>query len=430
MPEVLIIGAGLTGLSCAYHLRRPFLVLEKGEKPGGLCGSVTKDGFTFDYTGHFLHLRDPYAEKLVKRLLKTNRKKIKRNAWIYAQDVFLRYPFQANLHALPERVRDECVDTFLHKPASAPGNDFYHWSLSTFGSGITRYFMKPYNEKLWTVPATKLTTEWEGPFVPKPSARDILQGAREQRDKDFGYNVFFHYPARGGSQSLIDVFARPVLPHVRCSCAAKSIDIARKTVTTGEGKTLSYDRLVSTQPLIELVRRIRTVPPAVARAAEKLSWNSVLCCNLGIRHASQERFAGGRHWIYFPDKEYSFYRVGVYSNVLPSLAPRGCASVYVEISYRPGKPPSPASALIDIEAQLRRCGVLTGADRIETVDMRPIPFAYVIYDRHRSGAVEVIQSFLKAHDIHSIGRYGAWEYSFMERSILDGKATAELLNGK
>ena len=55
---ILIVGAGLAGLSAAYHLRgMPYKILEREREVGGLCRSYVKDGFTFDYTGHLLHFR-------------------------------------------------------------------------------------------------------------------------------------------------------------------------------------------------------------------------------------------------------------------------------------------------------------------------------------------------------------------------------------
>jgi oxygen-dependent protoporphyrinogen oxidase len=48
MPDVIVIGAGLSGLSCAWELRRQGLtsvVLESGEEPGGVIRSVRRDGF-------------------------------------------------------------------------------------------------------------------------------------------------------------------------------------------------------------------------------------------------------------------------------------------------------------------------------------------------------------------------------------------------
>ena len=69
--KTLILGAGLTGLAAAYFLKKPRerIVCEKNERPGGLCDSYTKDGFTFDMTGHLLHFRRPELKRLAKRLL-------------------------------------------------------------------------------------------------------------------------------------------------------------------------------------------------------------------------------------------------------------------------------------------------------------------------------------------------------------------------
>ena len=63
---ILILGAGLTGLSTGFHLGdREHLILEKESDVGGLCRSFLVDGFTFDLTGHLLHLRDEKIRQLV-----------------------------------------------------------------------------------------------------------------------------------------------------------------------------------------------------------------------------------------------------------------------------------------------------------------------------------------------------------------------------
>ena len=70
--DILILGGGLTGLSTAYHLQQrghtDYLLAERENAPGGLCRSIQKDGFTFDYSGHLLHLHTPYGKKLVRTL--------------------------------------------------------------------------------------------------------------------------------------------------------------------------------------------------------------------------------------------------------------------------------------------------------------------------------------------------------------------------
>src|SRR5262249_20102898 len=153
-----ILGGGLGGLSTAYHLERSgakvsFLIAEKNGVPGGLAGSVKKDGFIFDHTGHLLHLHDPYGKKLVLDLLKGNLATMNRSSWIYMRGAYTRYPFQANTFGLPQDVVEDCAVGFfrtIHRPRPvAAGLSFKEWSLRTFGEGISKHFMLPYNEKLW-----------------------------------------------------------------------------------------------------------------------------------------------------------------------------------------------------------------------------------------------------------------------------------------
>ena len=70
MAEIIIIGAGLTGLSTAYHLEKQgftdFQIFEKENVPGGLLRSFKSNGFTFDFTGHLLHINNEYFYNFIK----------------------------------------------------------------------------------------------------------------------------------------------------------------------------------------------------------------------------------------------------------------------------------------------------------------------------------------------------------------------------
>jgi UDP-galactopyranose mutase len=108
-PPVVVVGAGPTGLSAAYHLGSDSLLLEKNKEVGGLCRSLTVNGFTFDYAGHIMFSNDPYVHEMYKKLLGENVHWQDREAWIFSKNVYTRYPFQGALYGLPSDVIKECI---------------------------------------------------------------------------------------------------------------------------------------------------------------------------------------------------------------------------------------------------------------------------------------------------------------------------------
>ena len=133
--KTLILGAGLTGLSTAYHLERQgqtdYLLLEQAAAPGGLCASRTVRGFTLDCGGHLLHLHTPYGKKLVRTLLKGNLLRRTRRAFIYTGTSRVPFPFQTHLYALPEKARQACVQGLLEAARQTPKTPktFKQWCL-------------------------------------------------------------------------------------------------------------------------------------------------------------------------------------------------------------------------------------------------------------------------------------------------------------
>src|ERR1035437_10134214 len=109
MMKTIIIGAGFAGLSAGHRLKKDYLILEKNERPGGLCRTDIVDGFTFDYTGHFLHLRKPETKKFILENSEVPLKSISRKASIYSHGVYTGYPYQVNSFGLPAEIISENV---------------------------------------------------------------------------------------------------------------------------------------------------------------------------------------------------------------------------------------------------------------------------------------------------------------------------------
>lgn len=429
----LILGAGLAGISTAYHLKnQPNVVVERESSIGGTARSFKVGKFTFDITGHLLHLHTPYTKKLIPKLLGNKFFSCVRKAWIFSKKTYTKYPFQASTHGLPQNVVRDCVlgfvDAYMENKLNNTDRsnlDFRSWCYRTFGSGIAEHFMIPYNEKLYQTPSSKMTTDWCGAFVPMPKLAEVIRGALEPQNQAFGYNTTFLYPKEGGIQSLAIAMARNVRD-IYLNTSVLKLDWKRKHATLSNGETIPYSSLVNSIPLLELLKLMGDLPPSIQKAKRSLRFASILCLNIGVDRSK----ISDASWVYFPEKIFPFYRVGFPMNFTPHVVPKGCSSMYVEVPMDLKKPFSKAKILRDVRQGLIESRILKHSDRFPVVQFIPVKYAYIIYDQHRQKALRTIFSFLKENDIQSIGRYGAWKYSFMEEAILDGKKAADsILNG-
>jgi protoporphyrinogen oxidase len=420
---IVILGAGMAGLSAAFHLKaKEFRIFEKEAEVGGLCRSVVHDGFTFDHTGHLLHLNDPYTQKLLNELLPDRLIRHQRRAAIYLKGSYIPFPFQANLWALPKDLTSECLIKFIraHSENAKGGDDFLSWIYQAFGTGIARHFMIPYNEKLWRIPLDEISLEWVDRFIPCPTLKEVIDGTLGVNPKGFGYNQEFFYPREGGIQILPQAFLAQVR-EVQLGKAVESIDIEKKVVRFQDRGETTYRTLLSSLPMDELLQRLESCPAEIKELGSGLRYVSVVNINLGV---GRERISD-HHWVYFPEPLYPFYRVGFLSNLSPHVAPKGTSALSVEVSYPPSAPPSLEKVREQTLAALVSCGILKKDDKILAEKTMFIKHAYVIYDRFRSKHLPRIIQFLHANEIHPLGRYGLWEYTTMEEAILQGKEAAE-----
>lgn len=431
---ILIVGAGLAGLSTAYHLTGvPYRLYERESEVGGLCRSYRKDGFTFDYTGHLLHFRQPQIKALVEQLLADKLQKHDRKSFIYSHRTYTEYPFQVNTHGLPPEVVRDClmgfISTLLHSASTSDPKDlcFKQWILENLGEGMAKHFMVPFNEKLWKVSLDELTSDWVSWLVPKPELKDVISGALGIKDKAFGYNPSFLYPASGGINVLPESFLSGITG-ATTNVELLEVDTKHRLARfhdrlNGTTRTEHYESLVSTIPVPELVRRCPDMPVHLKEAADGLRWVSVYNLNMAVAREQ----VSDKHWLYFPEPEFPFYRVGFPMNFSPSLGQPGCSSMYVEISHRPMEHQSIDQLAAQARAGLEQAGILHPSDNIVVSDVKDLHYAYVYFDRHRARAIPAILSELERRSIYSIGRYGRWEHTSMEDAIGQGKQLAERL---
>ena len=429
--NIIILGAGLAGLSAAWHLQRKgcdYQIFEKNAEAGGLCRSKkTPLEFTFDYTGHLLYFKNNYTFKLIKKLLGDNLARHQRDSWIFSRGIYTRYPFQANTYGLPSGVIKDCLLGLVkvrrlnrEKNNSNKTGNFEDWIFKTFGDGIARHFMFPYNRKFWTMEPRELTCQWLDGYIPVPTLEETLSGALSDFTKSFGYNQEFWYPLKGGIGKLTYAFQKQ-LKKIEMLKEVIGIDLKKRRVKFKDGKKIIFDRLISTLPLVEMARLVKSLPSDITASLARLRYTSIFNLNLGINRKS----ISDKHWIYFPEQKFIFYRVGFSSNFSSDLAFSDKSSLYTEVSYSKDKPIDKRKIAGRIVNDLIKSGIISKNDKIITRNTNNIKYGYVIYDKHHRQSTEAVSDFLAKNQIYSIGRYGRWRYMSMEDAILDGKQAAE-----
>jgi protoporphyrinogen oxidase len=424
---VVIFGAGLTGLSAAYHLTtKPTLLVERAEKVGGHARSERWNGHTFDVTGHWLHLRDSRVQALVARLFSPGEwVEIERRASVLSHGVLLPYPFQANLHGLPPEVVQECLVGFVEAREAAVKNgaeprNFEEYALARFGKGITRHFFVPYNTKLFGVHPNCLTPAWVSRYIPVPEVPEVIAGAIGLKQEGLGYNPRFLYPKKGGIDALPNALLLGIRKRARCelqtSTDVEEVDpFERRVKLDAIPDWIYYDALISTIPLPELIWRIPKAPADIQRLAKSLRCVKWRYLNV----ATRTRPPANYHWVYVPEDRYPFFRVGVFSNAAPTMAPPGAGSFYVELTDRTRTPNVP-----EILQALEHMGAITAVADVTLADLREVEYAYVVFDDAHDESTRTIHQWLKSVGICSCGRYGSWIYNSMEDSIIQGMEAA------
>ena len=422
----LIIGAGLTGLSAAYHLQNTdYLIFEKEYRVGGLCRSEIIDGFTFDYAIHILYSKDECASKLIKEvLLKDNFNSQIRESWIHSKGTYTEYPFQAHTYGLPAEVIKECIMGLIeakyeNKYRDGPKN-FSEWIYKTFGEGIAKQFMIPYNRKQWAIEPELMDYNWISERVPMPKIEEVLDGALREPQKKFGPNAEFWYPKQGGMEALPRGFL-PYVKNVELNSEVTKIFVNKKEIEINGKETVKYEKLISTLPLPVVINLLDEAPQEIAEAAANLDYNTIYAVNLGIDRENLSDF----HWVYYPEDDYIFHRISFPMNLAKSNAPEGKSSITAEISCSKYKPVRYNSLIEDTIRDLKKAEILRDDDEIIVKDARTLCPAYVIYDLNHRKNVVLIHDFLKENNISSCGRFGEWEYLNMDHAILSGKRIVE-----
>jgi protoporphyrinogen oxidase len=424
-----VLGGGLVGLVVASQCRRHQCeILESDAVVGGHCRSLVAEGYTFDLGGpHILFSRNKEILDLVYRRLGDNLAQRRRDNRIWYDGRLVKYPFENGLYDLSPQDRFECLYHYLKNDYPPPSN-FKEWIYHVFGKGIAEKYMLPYNEKIWNVPAESMSMDWVEGRVPRPPIEDVIKSAVGVETEGNIHQLYFGYPKSGGIEALPRTYAR------ECENITTGFRIERAWtegakwhVSSGDTEK-SYDRLVSTIPIQDLVEALPDVPAEVRASVSDLRFNSLTVVMIGAISRRPIAFTA----LYVPSKLFPFHRLSFPLNFTDEGAPPGHFAITAEITTNPGD----GFHELDDDEIIRQ--VVDGLETMELLKHGEVTFTRV----HRTKHAYVVRTFdyqqklskaldyLSSIGIVSVGRNSEFEYINMDEAIRRGLSAVKQLESE
>ncbi len=438
----VIIGAGPCGLGTAYRLQQlgisDFAVFEKENYAGGLATSFQDEkGFWWDIGGHVQFSHYEYFDGLMDQLLGNDWLYHNRESWVWLLDRFVPYPFQLNIHRLPAKQRAECLEGLrkIQKAKLAPPKNFEEWILQTSGAGIVKYFLNPYNYKVWAYPPKVLNTAWVGERVAITDLKRVEENIKKNRDDvSWGPNNQFRFPKVGGTGAIWKALAKKIpAEKIKFSHTVGHIDSNSHTITFSDGKTIAYEYLINTMPLDKFVQQ-SDFSGQIKKTTGRLLHSATHIVGIGLKGQPKADLKS-KCWMYFPENNCPFYRVTLFSKYSPHNVPdiNKNFSLMCEISGSIEKPVDEKNLVKAVIEGLKNTKLISDADEIISVWQYKTDYGYPTPSVERDEILSEVQPVLMKKNIYSRGRFGMWKYevSNQDHSLMQGKEVVDfLVNGE
>lgn len=446
MPDHLILGAGLAGLSCSYHIgHERCLLLEKNTHAYGHIHSEVRDGFTWDQGPHVSFTKQEYVRALFAKNVEGAYLEHDVKTANYFHGSWIDHPAQSNLYQVPEPLRTSCLESFLssRETAATEPVDYGEWLISAFGKVFAETFPFAYNRKYWTVEPAQMTTDWVGKRVFKPDIHDVREGSQGKIGRQTHYIQNIRYPIQGGYQS----FAREMRRDARIlfGSTVQCIDLRQKKLWMADGREFSWNKLINTIPLPVFISLCTDTPPDVTDAARELSCSSVYLVNVATNHPTMRP----ENWMYVYDENKFSTRINCTELLSPNNGPGGKSGVQVEVYHSRHKPlnTDPHRIQEQVVEELVEMGLIASADG-NSVHGVQCPWANVIFTHQTKPALDTIWTWLEQFglkreeqdllpctdwdharsadfgDLAMAGRFGQWKYFWTDDCTLRGAQIA------
>jgi len=434
--DLVVLGGGPAGLAAAWwaaRAGREVVLLERGERPGGLAGSFEVGGVRVDFGSHRLHpSTDPTILAELTGLLGDDLQRRPRNGRIRLAGRWIRYPLRPGdlVRRLPPSfaagvARDTLTGPLRRRRASGPSPETFASVLRAgLGPTMSERFYFPYARKLWGLAPEAIDAEQARRRVSAATpGRLLARVARGLRREP----ACFWYPRTGFgaiAEALADA-ATAAGAELRLGHAVTRLELAGPgggaVAVLADGATVQAPLAFSTVPLPVLAR----LAGGPAEAAAGLSTRGMVLVYLVLDRRPWTSFDAH----YLPEPSTPVSRVSEPANYRDGDDPAKTTVLCAELPCTPGDElwSSSDAELGELVADgLARCG-LPAPDPV-AVEVRRLPSVYPVYRTGWRPAFEALDAWAGAQPaLVTFGRQGLFAHDNTHHTLAMARAAVDAL---
>ena len=453
--SVVVIGGGPAGLTAAYELQRLSsdhtpVVIEAGDKVGGISRTESHNGYRFDIGGHRFFTKVPEVEAMWKEVMGDDFITVPRLSRIYFRGKFYNYPLKIGnaLRNIGVYESFRIILSYMKWQVLRSKRDkeesFEEWVTNRFGGRLYMHFFRSYTKKVWGIDPKHIRADWAAQRIKNLSLFKAVWTALTGSNDTASLIEEFQYPRLGPgmmweeTRDIIrnrggEVRMRTEVTRVlRDGNRVTAIEMRQRNEdgSHGEVERLEGDHFVNSMALKDLIHAFDPPPPPeVIDAANRLSYRDFLIVTLILDHADPFK----DNWIYIHSNDVKVGRIQNFRAWSKEMLPdQNTASVGME--YFCQKDDNLWSMddgdLRELAAsELEKLGLVRPNAVVDSAVIRQ-PKAYPVYDGEYKNALDVLRCWLEGlENLQTVGRNGLHRYNNQDHSMLSAMFAARNILG-
>lgn len=346
--RVVVLGAGVTGLSAAYRLSQfsdcEVHVLEKECEVGGLCRSFKDGDFTLDFGPHKFYSNVPGVTEAMCEVMGDEFLLRDKTQKLYMNGKYFSFPLSL-VEMITKFSPFKSIKILMsfgwqlikNKATNQPDQTYRDFVVTKFGRALYEQIFFPMAKKMFGNPE-KLDRRLAEVRISSPGLIAVLKQVLFKKKVDRTVSApEFHYPKRGFGQIPLKLMEKAKANGVQFHLGVQVTKIEQSNgrvsgvwMTTGAGKTefISCDQLVYSIPMQAIAELMPDLPAEVRQAARFVKFRHTVVYYFLLKTKS----VLPAMWVFYPESKFRFGRLSEMTKFSPFVAPEGHTALMADFT--------------------------------------------------------------------------------------------------